>query len=167
MVDLIKYKNIKRIVFLLSSFLIILFLPRNIGEGTTLTRTVSIQNKFTDFSSSLYIIKSSPIFGVGFNNLCNAKQNILPIYTNPESHSCSGVDSSILFVLATSGTIGLFFFVKFLLSVKSNYLLNLSFVAVLIHSTFTNTLFYPHVMFWLFVLLGVNNKDNLKAKINS
>ncbi len=166
-VDLIKYKNIKRFIFLLSSFLIILFLPRNIGEGTTLTRTVSIQNKFTDFSSSLYIIKSSPIFGVGFNNLCTAKQDILPIYTKPESHSCSGVDSSILFVLATSGIIGLFFFVKFLLSVKSNYLLNLSFVAVLIHSTFTNTLFYPHVMFWLFVLLGVNNKDNLKTKVNS
>lgn len=166
-IDLVRSKNLKKFLLLLSSFLIIMVLPKNIGEGTTLTRTVSIQNKFTDFNSSLYIIKQSPIFGVGFNNLCNAKQKLLTVYTNPESHSCSGVDSSILFILATSGVIGLFFFVKFISSFQSNYLLNLSFVAVLIHSTFTNTLFYPHVMFWMFVLLGVNGKENLKTKVNS
>lgn len=166
-VDLIRNKSLKRFVLLLSSFLIILVLPKNVGEGTTLTRTVSIQNKFTDFASSLQIIKQNPIFGVGFNNLCYVKQNILPQYVNPGSHSCSGVDSSIMFILVTSGIIGLFFFVKFILSIESNYLLTTSFISVLIHSTFTNTLFYPHVMFWLFVLIGVTSTKDFKSLKNN
>lgn len=162
LVDYFKNKNIKRLMILSSVFLVLFLLPKNIGEGTNLQRTVSIENKLTNFDYSLKIISENPIFGVGFNNICKYRNEVLNEGVEESSHSCSGLDSSILFILATSGLIGLMLLINFIVNINGNYLLTTSFAIVLIHSTFTNSLFYPHIMYWLFVLVGIGS--NLKKK---
>ncbi len=155
---LFKKQNIALIFFIL----IVLFLPKNIGEGTTLTRTVSGNSKLINYAETLQIIKKSPLFGVGFNNICSARRLYLSDL-NIDSHACNGADSSILFLLATTGIVGLVLFISFVLRVMSSFdstfnILYSSFFAVLIHSTFANSLFYPHIMFWLFVLIGLQTE---------
>lgn len=157
---LIAYVN-KRYIAIIIFILIILFLPKNIGEGTNLARTVSGNNKLINYKETLLIFKKSPVIGVGFNNICSARQYYLGD-TNINSHSCSGSDSSILFILATTGVMGLILFINFIVKVPVNNLLLTSFVAVVIHSLFANSLFYPHIMFWLFSLVGLRSEINSK-----
>ncbi|EKE06140.1 MAG: hypothetical protein ACD_19C00079G0045 [uncultured bacterium] len=141
------------IIFALS----ILVLPKMIGEGTNLTRTVSGNNKLINYSQTLEIIKKSPVVGIGFNNICPARSFYLNDL-NTDSHSCSGSDSSLLFLLATTGVVGLILFINFIVRIPTDKLLIYSFVAVLIHSIFANSLFYPHIMFWMFVLVGLQTE---------
>lgn len=147
--------------------LIILFLPKNIGEGTNLIRTASGSSKLINYSETWQIFKKSPVFGVGFNNICNARKLYLEetsfAYindTNVDSHACNGSDSSVLFLLATTGIVGLILFVSFIVRIPFNNTLVYSFIAVLIHSIFSNSLFYPHIMFWLFCLVGLQREVN-------
>lgn len=149
----------KKFLLLNSLFLIIFLLPKNIGEGTTLTRTVSGNSKLINYMETIEIIKKSPVLGVGFNNICKAREVYLRD-TNTESHGCNGADSSILFLIATTGVVGLILFVNFIIKIPASYALVTSFVVVLIHSLFANSLFYPHIMFWLFALLGLETKGD-------
>lgn len=156
---LFKQKYLALLLFVL----IIIFLPKNIGEGTNLTRTTSGTNKLINYQETWQIFKESPVVGIGFNNLCPARQNFVGDENN-DSHACSGSDSSILFLLATTGMIGLILFVNFIVLIPTNYLLISSFLAVLLHSTFSNSLFYPHTMFWLFALVGLGSEGNRKGR---
>lgn len=151
------FKKYLLIIFFVIS---IFFLPKNMGgEGVNLVRTSTTNLKIINYKETLKIIKKSPVIGVGFNNFCPARS----VYLNDKdtsSNSCFGSDSSILFIIATTGIVGLMLFVKFIFSISSFPLLTISFVSVLIHSFFSNSLFYPWVMFWLFVLLGLERKIN-------
>jgi hypothetical protein len=167
--DFFKNKNSFKFLILNSIFLILFLIPKNIGEGTNLFRTASAEYKVINFQQSIQLIKTNPLFGFGFNNICKAKQRILTTFVDPNSHSCSGLDSSILFLIATTGMVGLILLTSSIQRIAYSYqnskdyeLLTSSFVIVLVHSIFTNTLFYPHVMFWLFSLVG-----SLKTKIDS
>lgn len=147
------------VLFIISIF----FLPKNMGgEGVNLTRTSSGNLKIINYKETLQIIKKSPTIGVGFNNICPAREVYLGD-VNLESHSCFGSDSSILLIIATTGIIGFILFSAFIIRVSNFPLLTISFMAVLVHSIFSNSLFYPWVMFWLFVLLGLGSKVNRKG----
>lgn len=169
-IDFIQNKNIKKFVILNLLFLFFVFvLPKGIGEGTTLTRTVSGNNKLINYTETIEIFKKSPVFGVGFNNMCVARQKLIGD-TNIDSHACNGADSSIIFLLATTGVIGLIIFMNMVYRIwyidptqytKYN-ILHTSFVAVLIHSLFANSLFYPHIMFWIFCLVGLQTEVDSK-----
>lgn len=135
----------------------ILFIPKMIGEGTNLARTASGFKKVDNYNETFEIIKRSPIFGIGFNNMCAARKFYLND-NNLESHACSGSDSSILFILATTGVVGLILFLSFIIRFPVNNLIFLSSVCILIHSLFSNSMFYPHVMFWMFSLIGLGSK---------
>lgn len=140
----------------------IFFLPKNIGgEGVNLVRTSSTNLKIINYQETLSIIKKSPAIGVGFNNFCSARKVYLNDL-NTSSHSCFGSDSSILFIIATTGIIGLILFINFVFKVPTYALLIISFLAILLHSSFSNSLFYPWVMYWLFVLLGLGSKVDRK-----
>ncbi len=144
----------KKIFVILFLIFVFLFIPKNIGEGTTITRTASGVNKLQNYTESLEIIKNSPIYGIGFNNLCKLKAG------NYNSHSCSGLDSSILFLLATTGVIGTMMLLYAISHMPYGLVLKASFIVVFIHSLFSNSLFYPHIMFWLFSLIGLEGKIN-------
>lgn len=147
--------------------LVVFFLPRPAGEGVKLTRSRSVILKIQNYKESFDLWQKSPLLGVGFNNICIAKQKFLTEVDNknkePSSHSCSGLDNSFLFVLTTIGALGFLIFLEFTISVIRQTSLNLygqvflsSLVATSIHSLFTNTLFYPWVMGWLFILLALS-----------
>lgn len=154
------------VVFILS----MLILPKPGGEGVNLGRSTSIFARLTNYSESLQIFKISPVFGVGFNNLCIYREKYLG-YLSADAHSCSGADSSILFILATTGILGLFVSVGFAIYLVKNVSSNTfgltllaSTSAVFISSFFNNTLFYPWVMGYFAILSAIGlNKSKEKS----
>jgi len=151
-------RQIKELLFVIFIFgSLVIFLPRPAGEGVKLERTSSIQSRLSNYFETLNLIKKSPIFGVGFNNICFAKEKFLG-EVDTSSHSCSGADSSLLFIVATVGTVGFLVFIDLVIgalrnasyNTTSNSLLFISsLVAILVDSLFINSLFYPWVMGYL------------------
>ncbi|MBU0619377.1 O-antigen ligase family protein [Patescibacteria group bacterium] len=125
----------------------LVLLPRPGGEGVKLERSKSTLARVSNWQESLELALKKPIFGYGFNTLRYVKDE-------PVSHAGAGVDSSLLFVLLTSGLFGLtaYLFLLVKLWLNGGLVLKTSLLAVLIHSFFNNTLFYAPVMFWLWTL---------------
>lgn len=142
------------------------FLPRPAGEGVRLERVASIVGRIGNYSESVRLFEKSPVFGVGYNNICLAKQKYLN-FKEINSHSCSGLDSSIMVILVTTGLIGFFVFIHSALGVfkslfsKSFYsqLFVVSALEVFINSFFANSLFYPWIMAWMAILLAVGDHN--------
>lgn len=138
----------KKIQLFISTFLIIILtiiiLPRMPGEGTKLERSSSIKAKIINYKEGLKLFSTSPIIGVGFNNLPT-------IRNEKNSHSNSGFDGSLLTIAVTTGLIGLFLFSKiFYYSLNSSSLYWQSLLlAVFVHSLFANSLLYPWILFYL------------------
>lgn len=108
-------------------FLLIVFLPRTSGgEGVKLERTASVNARVINWQNTWETFLSNPILGVGFGLVKS--------------------DSSLLYVLATTGILG---FVAYLGYLKHLYRLGPTFGALMIHSIFLNSLFYPAVLMWL------------------
>jgi len=150
----------------LSVFAIVLLLvcipllPKPFGEGVNLGRTNSITQKLDNTSEALFLFSQYPLFGVGFNNVCVAKQ---VINLSTKGHSCSGFDNSYLFLLSTVGVIGVFILadefwdrVSVVNKYPSKHLLFASAIAVGVHGLFTNTLFYPFVLGWMGVIAAIS-----------
>ena len=138
------------------------FLPRPEGYGVRLERTHSIVSRLANYRQTLEIFQKSPLFGVGFNNMCAARQEFLEDKMI-DSHACSGSDSSILLVLATSGVVGLILVISLsktiLESLPRNvfgYAFLACFMALLVHSQFVNSLIYPWVLGYMSILGGVS-----------
>ena len=160
------YRYAKQAVkyFLITMFFISLFLvalPRFKSEGTLLERSVSVVSKISNYKETLRVFSTSPLFGVGFNNLCIVRLSVFG--GNPASHACSGADSSILFVLATTGVVG---FSVFLLLVQkifvslgknrySKMFATLS-IALFADSLFVQSAFYPSVMGYMAILYAIS-----------
>lgn len=149
------------LVITLGLIVVIFSLPRPEGYGVMLERTHSIYAKFANYGETLEIIKKSPLFGVGFNNTCLVRVKYLG-ERNALSHACGGSDSSLLALLATTGIVGTLTFLKFGLEVvKGPYgnIYRLGFIgclsALLIHSIFVNSLFYPWVMGYMAILAAI------------
>jgi hypothetical protein len=138
-------KNLK--IFLTTLLLVIftiIILPRMPGEGTKLERTSSIKAKIANYQSGLKLFATSPIIGVGYNNLPS-------IRSDKNSHANSGFDGSLLSIAVTTGIIGLFFFLRIFTTNLSSYSLYWQslLLAVFIHSLFANSLLYPWILFFL------------------
>ena len=157
----------------------IILLPRPLVEGTKLERTSTIAARFSNYEQTFTIIKDNILFGVGFNTLRHAKKDygFLREETWQESHAGAGSDSSFLFVWATTGVFGLFTYLflwwKILTMQQSSdsehrwnsetmrqkplFIIFPVAVALLVHSFFLNSLFYPWIMLWFWLILGVSH----------
>lgn len=140
---------------------LIFFLPTTKNHSIEFFRSFSAIARIENYQSTLKIFQHSPIFGIGYDNLCIANQK----YIAPQdfsSHACSGSDSSLLFILATTGVVGLFSFLHLITKVwkNSNNIFRVLLAALLIHSIFSNSLFYPWVMGYLIILLAISMKKN-------
>lgn len=152
-------KRFKEVIYIGLAFgLIILFLPKGVGEGVKLERVSSIYAKVQNYKEALSLTKISPIFGVGFNNICLAKETFLQ-ENETDSHACSGLDASLLFLLATTGVAGLFSFSNLISEVSRNLKKDIYVkaliacgLALFIHSLFANSLFYSWVMGFMTIL---------------
>lgn len=138
-------KNIK--IFLTTSLLIlftIILLPRLPGEGTKLERSSSIKAKIANYKEGLKLFSTSPIIGLGYNNLPTLR-------IDKNSHSSSGFDGSLLTIAITTGLIGLILFSKIFIStlISSSLYWQSLLLAVFIHSLFANSLLYPWILLFL------------------
>lgn len=136
------------------------------------------QARIESWQKAIVIFSNNPVFGVGFNTYRYAQENYgFFAQTDPTGgHSGAGSDSSILLVLATTGTVGAVFYLYFLISIlkvtlkgiTKNYLhiaTLASFVALIVHSQFVNSLFFPQIMlaFWFIFGLVLVNDENHKT----
>jgi hypothetical protein len=157
----------KTIFIILSTVLLglslIILSPKD-GEGTYLLRTASIRSKVSNYQETFKIIKKYPLFGVGFNNLCWARSLYLD-NQDPDSHACFGSDSSLLFIIATTGITGFIVFIKFVKTIFTNLdksvysqIFVLCSIALFVDSLFVQSAFYSFVMGYVGILLAVTVK---------
>ncbi len=156
-------KKIKlALFFLFFFFLIVINLPKPAGEGVNLVRVNSVYARLTNYGEITAIIKQSPLLGVGFNNLCLAKEKFLGT-VNENSHACSGSDLNILGILAMTGIVGTIIFLRMLAGIvkeaKKGFYGKVFLgagSALIVHSFFVNSLFYPWAMGYLGILLAIS-----------
>ena len=155
---------------------LLFLLPHPGGEGVNLLRVISVESRIENSQEAIELFIKSPIIGYGFNTLRYFRSGF-----DEYSQSVSGFHNSWLFILVTTGILGLLSYIwiwwnilktlycsspstslrednkNFSLDISSgskNILLLISFIAIFIHSQFDNSLFYPYVMFWMFMLVG-------------
>ena len=156
---------------MLAIFVAFLFLlaiiPRWGSEGVKLLRTASIFERLESYSDATLLTSKSPVFGIGYNNLCIAKGKFLGKFVQYDSHACSGVESGPLLILATSGIVGFLVFLKMVLAIYRNVTSDIygtafigASVAIAVHGIFANSYFYPWVMGFLAILLSLSLKKN-------
>lgn len=154
-------KRWKFLLVLIIFAVLVFSLPQIWGTTLSLTRPDSTFARIGNWKESLALIAKAPIFGYGFDTLRYVR--VLP----PGqffSRSAAGFDSSILFILATTGIVGLCAFGYLLYAMIRNAqgrmfaLYVVSFIALGIHSLFVNSAFYPWVMIWFWILTGVSER---------
>lgn len=144
------------------------FVPRiqtRIAGGVDPDDSASL--RFKSWQKTVEVIKKYPLIGCGFNTFRYA-QDELGLFGSRqlfEGRSATGSDSSLLFVWATTGIIGLLIYLSMIGKVTFDALKTLSkplslviltsLGALLVESNFINSLFYPAIMFWVWVLLGM------------
>jgi O-antigen ligase len=129
-------------------------------ESVNLFRTASIQARITEYQQAQEIIADSPLLGVGFNayRYAQLRHGFLDFESWQRDHAGAGVPNSWLFVLATTGIFGFIAYLgmwlhmgRRLLKQKDHTLLALL-GGLGVHAMFENTLFYPYLMFTIFLL---------------
>jgi hypothetical protein len=164
---LLRKKIFKTLFLVLSSLvLIVWFLPKPAGEGVDLTRTKSISARLINYSQGITIWTKSPLLGVGFNNICFARKIILNV-DQEGSHACSGLDSSLLLILATTGYLGMLQVLRITFKAKGfvtdDYFgkaFKMVLLALFIHSFFSNSFFYAWIMGLLAILLALSYQED-------
>ncbi len=143
-------------------FAVLLMLPRSFGEGVRLERTSTIVARFQNWSDAGSLFLQSPLFGVGFNTYRYRRGGEEIVSEYPDLAG-GGVDNSYLFILVTSGIFGLvsyiylwYFLARFSMKVYRDFLIFPVLGALGVHAFFTNTLFYPWNMIWLWIIVGVS-----------
>ena len=145
---------------LLILFLTIAFLPRQSGgEGVRLERTSTIQARIKNWQQALIISRDHLFFGVGFNAYRYAQRDYGFLNEGWQvSHAGTGADSSFLFVLATTGVLGLsayaYLWFKIIADSRKQVIVLASLAVLLASSFFINSLFYPWALVWLMIILG-------------
>lgn len=172
------------LVMMFLALLAFLFIPkvqRRVLEGINLDQTA--RARLVNWGKTFTIIKDHPVLGVGFNTFRYVKEQYgffrdTRGVEQESGHSGAGSDSSLLFAWATTGILGLLAYLGLILSVwrqgwrnyrKSQGLsqvvglsLVVSIPALVLDSWFVNSLFYPWVMLWVWVIAG-----SLKFKMKS
>lgn len=170
---LIKRKIIILFFIALLSIVFVLIFPTFNTENTNLLRRASSMSRIDSYIASIKIIKENPIFGIGFNayRYFNTSDHDRK-ESNYQNHSGSGGDSSLLFVAATTGIVGLstYIYVWYLIITrafilwknKSNYfalVVIVSCAGLFINSFFINSLFFPSIMVWMWIIIGVMDNN--------
>lgn len=126
---------------------------RLVAQPRGIDRTQSAEFRLTTWQQGLKLFQTHPILGVGFNTYRYAlKQYNLGDEQFLKSHGASTNDSSLLFVAATTGIVGLVSYLFFLITLikKSRKpILIAGITGLIIHSFFANSLFYPPILIWI------------------
>lgn len=127
----------------------------------------SARLRFVSWGRTLEIANEHPLLGVGFNAYRYAQQRhgFFDWNVSTGGHSGAGADSSLLFVLATTGIFGLVLYCTLLLQAGlqafskkhcvSGMVVLVSLAGLLVESNFINSLFYSPIVIWWWILLGL------------
>ncbi len=152
---------------------ILIILPRPGGEGVNLLRSMSVQSRIDNSIEALNLFRRAPVLGFGFNTLRFVRgETGNTTGTEDVSHSGAGFHNSFLFILTTTGIVGLLTYfwmwksiaatlLKNKMQTSQMALLTASAVCVGVDSLFDNSLFFPFVLVWLWVLSGYFMGGNL------
>ncbi len=143
---------------------------RAVFTEKTLSLDPTAKLRVESWQHGLEIWGDSPILGVGYNTL--RYENLKRGYAEYDKHSSGGFDSSLLTVLATTGLLGLIFYVWFfyrvlVVSIKtqSKHAIGViaSIICLMVHSLFVNSLLFPLILVPFMVLISfiADNKNSL------
>lgn len=139
-------------------------------ENINLFRVRSSIARIQTSGNALKIIQDHPLIGVGFDSYRYAQERyqFTKKQTKFPAHSASGVDTSLLFVLATTGIIGfsVYSYLWFRLCKRAqeglkqkNNIYAIIFlsscVGLWVNALFINSLFFPAIMLWMWILLSL------------
>jgi len=150
-------KKIKLLFLLILLGLVVYMTPKPFGEGVNLLRTFSIYSRIDSWQQGIGLAMARPILGWGYNTLRAADGSRFQI------------DNSYIFILATTGILGLLTFLNLLFKLFKSTLkeeIRVPIISILIHGIFNNSLFYIWIMFFLFLLLGLG-QEKTKEYIQS
>lgn len=154
------------ITIILFSFLVIGFqlYIKEVSTPRNIDRTKSASFRLNSWQQGLTLFQQFPILGVGFNAYrFGIKEYNLGDEQFIKSHGSSSNDFSLLFIAATTGVLGLFFYVLFILTIfkysyRTNHVLFSALSGLLFHSIFANSLFYPPIFLWILLTLLISKK---------
>lgn len=163
-------KRWKEGLFVILLFLVVIvYIPKPGGDTLALDRYDSTASRIQNWGQTITRIGERPVFGYGFN--------VVPFLDKKDAstlpgRSGAGIDSSLLFVAVTTGLVGLVSYLWLLSSQLTlihqskdavfKIVVYASLAAIIVHSIFVNSLFYPWVMVWMWVLVGILEKENRK-----
>jgi len=157
------------IITMMFFILTISILPRPGGEGVKLERKSTMLSRFQNWQQGLTVAKDHWLLGVGFNFYRYTARDYGFLDKNrwQYSHSGAGVDNSLIFILATTGTIGFSAFIYLLISLfkwgycqrKNSFVFLVILASTVIHGFFNNTFFYSFVMLQLWIILGFTENN--------
>lgn len=137
----------------------------SIGTVTMQTMDPTAALRVASWQEALRIWESAPLLGVGFGAYA-AHQS----FAASSSHAATGADSSLLTLGATTGIIGVMLFLGFLIHVfwalwrKRQAPLACGLLAggagLLIHAVFVNSLLFPPLTIYFFVLAGLATRQD-------
>ena len=139
-----------------------------ISKPRGIDREASASFRLSTWQQGLELFRSSPVLGVGFNTYKYAlREYRLVDQQFLNSRGATSNDSSLLFVLATTGLLGFAAFLHFLymmiLENRVNFVLTAALSGLVVHSFFANSLFYPFILLWLLlVCLSKTTKNSVK-----
>lgn len=152
---LIKNKKTKLLFLLFLLGIVVYLIPKPFGEGVNLLRTFSIFSRFDSWKQGLTLFFQKPIFGWGYNNLRSA------------DGSRFQVDNSFIFLLATTGFMGLIAFGNLLATALKNAKNQgavIMIFSLLLHALFNNTLFYIWIFSLFWTLLAISTSKPTEYK---
>jgi O-antigen ligase len=160
---LFRYKKLL-ILFLLIAFSAYFAIPRVQTRISGITDPAdSAAYRLVSWSNTLEIVQDNWLIGTGYNTYRFTQSeygflNSQSLFSN----AAAGSDSSMLFVLATTGIIGLFLYLIFFfyplfyafINRKDSVVLILALtLGLFMESQFINSLFYPQIMFLWFSII--------------
>lgn len=160
-------KKQKKLIFMILGLAVIFFVIASKNfyiENLNLLRTASSKARLESASHAITIIQDNPVFGVGFDayRYAQVRYGFIQGDRDMLSHSGAGTDNSFLFVLATTGVVGLTFYLYMWFKVLKSQgdktttsVIIASTVGIFANSFFINSLFYPSIMLWMWVLIGL------------
>ncbi len=163
--------------FLVVVLLGILIVPHDLkSEGVNVLRTASIVARGESYKTGLRVFNKSPLIGSGFNSFRYA-QNKYGFLTDKKwksSNAGAGVANSYIFLLATSGIFGTLLFFNFVRIFITSVFEDIDrerrglflgvITAVLVQGLFENTIFFPFIACFLFLLSGLLTSENVDHK---
>lgn len=146
---LLTHKKTKLLLLLVLLGVTIYLIPKPSGEGVNLLRTFSVYSRLGSWQQGVTLFIQKPLIGWGYNTLRGIDGTRFQ------------TDNSFIYLLATTGIIGLLSFIHLLLKLNEstkNGSIKILIISLLIHSLFNNSLFYIWVLALFWIALGIGQE---------